>query len=190
MELAIVFAVYFIIINLSVSLGEELIFMFIAFTMSNIILTLFVSGIKGFINHPLISKLKKNPTPSETQKEEKLRIHEMSYIFMIFFAFIIGSTLAATFLSNTVINDFILPSLGATQGELLISGIITLATYLQMLYLFEEKLINPTSIGILVILAFMIMIFILFGGYINSILAYFGNPLHLLMRYLGINKSS
>ncbi len=189
LELGIVFIAYFIIISFSKSLGEELIFMFIAFTLSNVISTLFITGIKGFVNHPLISKRKPNAEGAEKQLEERIRIHEMSYVFMLFFIFIIGSTIAGSFLSNTLVNDILFPYLGAVQGELLISGIITLATYVQMLYLFGEKIINPTSVGVMAILAVMILAFIFFGGYVKSIISYFGGPIHTIFRYSGLPKS-
>ncbi len=186
LELLIVFVVYFVIINLSKTLGEQLLFMFVAFTLSNIIITVFVTGIKGYVNHPLISRLKKHASESEQEREKKLEIHEMSYITLIFFAFIVVSTIAGTLLSNTLVNEVLLPGLGATQGELLISGIITLTVYVQMLYLFGEKLLNPTSMGLIVILVAMIFIFILFGGYVNILINYFGAPFQTLVKYAGM----
>jgi hypothetical protein len=188
LELLMVFVIYFVIINVSKSIGEQLIFMFVAFTLSNVIGTLFVTGIKGYINHPLISRINRHASENEQAKEEKLQVHEMSYIFLVFFIFIIISTLAGTLLSNTVVNDVLLPGLGATQGELLISGIITLATYVQMLYLFGEKLLNPTSMGLIAILIAMLVAFVVFGGYVSIILGYFGTPFQTLIKYVGMAK--
>ena len=183
LELAIVFVVYFLIINFSKSLGEQLIFMFVAFTLSNIISSMFITGIKGFVNHPLIARIRGNP-----EKQQEVRIHEMRYLFLVFFAFIIGSTVAGTVFSATLVNEFLFPSVGAVQGELLISGIITLATYVQMLYLFGEKLVNRTSIGIMCIIIFMVILFIFFGGYAQEAISYFGTSFHMLARYSELVK--
>ena len=183
LELAIVFVIYFMIINFSKSLGEQLIFMFVAFSLSNIISSMFITGIKGFVNHPFIARIRGNP---EEQKE--VRIHEMRYLFLVFFAFIIGSTVAGTVFSNTLVNEFLFPSVGAVQGELLISGIITLATYVQMLYLFGEKLVNRTSMGIMGIIIFMVILFIFFGGYTQDAISYFGTSFHMLLRYSELAK--
>lgn len=183
LELAIVFVIYFMIINFSKSLGEQLIFMFVAFTLSNIISSMFITGIKGFVNHPLIARIRGNP-----EKQQEVRIHEMRYLFLVFFAFIIGSTVAGTVFSNTLVNEFLFPSVGAVQGELLISGIITLATYVQMLYLFGEKLVNRTSMGIMGIIIFMVILFIFFGGYTQDAISYFGTSFHMLLRYSELAK--
>ena len=57
-----------------------------------------------------------------------------------------------------------------------------------MLYLFGEKIINPTSVGVMAILAVMILAFIFFGGYVKNIISYFGSPIHTIFRYSGLTK--
>ncbi len=57
-----------------------------------------------------------------------------------------------------------------------------------MLYLFGEKLVNRTSMGIMCIIMFMVILFIFFGGYAQDAIRYFGTSFHVLLRYSELVK--
>jgi hypothetical protein len=179
LELVMVFVVSFLILSFSTTLGEQLIFMFVAFILSGIISTVFVSGIKGIINHPLIAKR----ASSENAQPTKLMIHEMKYLFLVFFIFIILSTLIDTALSEDLINNLLYPSLGTVPGKILVSGILTIVTYVEMLSLFGEKIINQTTLGMIGILVVLVVVFVAFSGQTHAVVAYFENSINTVWSY-------
>lgn len=171
-----IFVSSFLILIFLRGLGVQLIFMLIAFILSTFLGELFTRGVKGIANHPLLSR----GTGAEATAE---RLHEKRYIFLVFFAFIIGSTILGTVLSSNIVNGVLYPSLGSVQGAILVSAIITLVLYMTMLWMLEEKLLNNTTIGLVVILAVLTVLFIFFGGYTQPVISYFSSSFHLLQQY-------
>ncbi len=176
-ELFLIFVISFLILTFAKNIGEQLVFMLIAFILSGLLENTFTSGIKGVINHPLITK----GSGMEAKAEQ---LHEKKYIFFLFFLFVVASALIGSGVSNYILNDVVYPSIGSVQGALLISGIITLVLYMTMLWTFGERLINPTSAGLLVILVVIVLLFIFFSGYTNSVVNYFSSSFHTLTGFL------
>jgi hypothetical protein len=177
LELLMIFVGSFLILIFLKSLGAQLVFMLIAFILSTFLGELFTRGVKGIANHPLLSRGRGAEAAAE-------RLHEKRYIFLVFFAFIIGSTLLGTLFSTYIVNGVLYPSIGSVQGAILVSAIITLVLYLTMLWMFEEKLLNNTTIGLVGILVILAFLFVFFGGYTEPIIAYFASSFHLLARYI------
>ena len=174
LELAMIFVFSFLILNFLKSVGEQLIFMLIAFIFSGVVGELFIGGVKGIMEHPF--------TATEEGRKEKL--HEKKYVFLLFFVFILGSTVVGTILSTYLVNNILYPSIGSIQGAIIVSAIITLTLYLTMLWMFEEKLINRTSIGLLMILIILIVLFVFFSGYTGPVINYLTVSMKLLESYL------
>ncbi len=177
LELLIIFVISFLILNFLRGIGNQLIFMLIAFIFSVVIGSIFVSGVKGLMDKPLITK-------GDSTQARKEQLHEKKYIFIMFFILIIGSTLLGTAVSQGLINGIIYPYLGSIPGEIIVSAIITLTLYLVMLAMFGEKLINQTSIGLVIILIALIVMFVFFSGYTGPVISYFTNSFRLVSPYL------
>lgn len=185
-ELFIVFVATFFILNFSTVLGNQLIFMFVAFALSELIPAVFIGGLKGVINHPLITK-----RTDHSEAAEKARIHEMKYLVVVFFTFIIISTIFGTALSQDLTSGLLYPALGSIPGKLLVSVALTLATYLEMLWLFGERLLNETTIGLVIIMAMVLIIFLVFSNQTSTLIAYLAHEYDLAKPYLPfVNQSS
>jgi hypothetical protein len=177
-ELLMIFIISFLILYFSRSVGEQLVFMLIAFILSSVLGELFIGGVKGLVKHPIIAQGKGAAT-----KEE--RLHEKRYVFLLFFIFILGSTILGGLLSTYIVNSVLYPSIGSLQGGIIVSGMITLVLYVTMLWLFDEKLINRTSIGLIIILIILMGLFVFFSGYTNVLINYFAPSFSLLTQYAG-----
>ncbi len=175
-ELLMIFVVSFIILLFLKSIGEQLIFMLIAFVLSTIMGDLFAMGIKGAAKHPLISRGRTFGVAME-------KIHEKKYVFLIFFAFIIGSTVLGTVLSTDIVNNVLYPSVGSVQGALIVSAMITLVLYITMLWMFNEPVLNSTTLGLVAILVVLSLLFIFFSGYADTAINYVVGAFSLLRHY-------
>lgn len=173
-----IFVVSFLILYFAQNIGDQLIFMLIAFILSSMLGELFIGGVKGIVKHPIIAQ-----GSGAAVKEE--RLHEKRYVFLLFFVFILGSTVLGGLLSTYIVNSVLYPSVGSLQGSIIISGMITLVLYLTMLWLFDEKLVNRTSLGLIVILVILVVLFIFFSGYTNAVINYFAPSFNLLSQYAG-----
>lgn len=178
-ELFIIFVISFLILTFFRNIGNQLVFMLIAFIMSGIIGEAFTRGIKGVMSHPLVTR---GSSPEARQEQ----LHEKKYIFFIFFLFIVVSTLIGTGLSNDILNNVVYPALGNVQGTLLVSGVITLVLYITMLWIFEEKLLNATSVGLIAIIVAIAVLFVFFSGYTSAVINYVTGSLHTIQGYIKV----
>ncbi len=177
-ELLMIFVISFLILYFAQNVGEQLIFMLIAFILSSVLGELFIGGVKGLVKHPLIPQ-----GHGAAAREE--RLHEKRYVFLLFFIFILGSTIFGGLLSTYIVNSILYPSVGSLQGGIIVSGVITLVLYLTMLWLFDEKLVNSTSVGLIIILIALIAAFVFFSGYTDAVINYFAPSFSMLSQYAG-----
>ena len=177
-ELLMIFVISFLILYFARSVGEQLIFMLIAFILSSVLGELFIGGVKGLVKHPIIPQ-----GQSSSAREE--RLHEKRYVFLLFFVFILGSTMLGGLLSAYIVNNILYPSVGSLQGGIIVSGMITLVLYMTMLWLFDEKFVNRTSVGLIIVLIGLMALFVFFSGYTDAVINYFAPSIHLLTQYTG-----